>query len=109
LYTLNISNAETVDLSGSSFRPRYDCPKPQCSKSYGRKGDLTRHITTSHERPASFVCHIYRCPRGIPGNGFARKDKLVDHLTSKKHGMSKVDAMYQATWHNAQVRVGDRK
>ena len=94
----NISNAETVSLPGSSFRPLYSCP--QCNKSYRRKGDLTRHIITIHERPASFHCYFDRCPRSILGKGFARKDKLVDHLMSKKHGMNKVDARYYASFAN---------
>lgn len=88
--------------ASSSAQPlRHVCPFPQCMKSYNRKGDLTRHVTTAHQRPVSYLCHVYRCPRGIPGNGFARKDKLVDHLTTKKHGLSKVDALYEATLHNA--------
>jgi uncharacterized C2H2 Zn-finger protein len=100
LYPPNISNAETVSLLGSSFRPRYSCPQPRCNKSYRRKGELTRHIATAHERPASFHCHFDRCPRSILGKGFARKDKLVEHLVSKKHGMSKVDARYYASFAN---------
>jgi hypothetical protein len=58
------------------------------------------YITTTHERPASFHCHFDRCPRSILGKGFARKDKLVDHLVSKKHGMSKIDARYYASFVN---------
>jgi hypothetical protein len=97
LYPPNISNAE-ITLLGSSLRPRYSCP--QCNKPYRRRGDLTRHMTTTHERPASFHCHFDRCPRSILGKGFARKDKLVDHLMSKKHGMSKIDARYIASFAN---------
>jgi hypothetical protein len=81
--------------------PRNACPDPSCNKHYARTGDLTRHITTVHRRPANYLCHFKRCPRSIKGNGFARKDKLVDHLTSKKHGLNKDDAEYEATKNNA--------
>ena len=67
-----------------------------CSKHYARKGDLTRHITTAHRRPASFLCHFRHCPRSIEGKGFHRRDKLVDHLMSTKHRLSKVEAVYEA-------------
>jgi Zinc finger, C2H2 type len=79
--------------------PRHTCG--QCGKSYSRKGELTRHVATVHHRPRSFLCHLDRCPRGIYGKGFARKDKLVVHLVSKKHGLSKVDALYEANLYNA--------
>jgi hypothetical protein len=97
----NISNAETNYRPGPPLPPRHYCLQPNCNKAFNRRGDLTRHIITVHQRSASFLCHIHRCPRGIPGKGFARKERLVNHLTSKKHGMSKADAMYEAALRNA--------
>jgi hypothetical protein len=79
---------------------KHYCQYGSCLKSFIRKGDLTRHAKTVHQRPARFVCHIDRCPRGIPGNGFTRKDKLVDHLISKKHGLNRGDAVYEVTKNN---------
>ncbi len=77
------------------------CLYAGCQKVYSRKGDLSRHVKNAHEKPSCFMCHFHRCPRGIPGKGFARKDKLVGHLKSKKHGLSAKDAAYEATLHNA--------
>jgi uncharacterized Zn-finger protein len=81
--------------------PPHACPHSGCSKYYARKGDLTRHIATVHQYPSGFLCHFRHCPRSIKGKGFARKDKLVDHLTSKMHGLNKDDARYEATKNNA--------
>jgi hypothetical protein len=91
---------EKQTLERLSNVSRHYCQQESCNKSFLRKGDLTRHTITAHQRPAVFVCHIHRCPRGIPGKGFARKDKLVDHLTSKKHGLNRDDAVYEATKNN---------
>lgn len=78
---------------------RHHCWYANCPKSYSRYGDLTRHIKTTHEAPFSFQCHFDRCPRGINGQGFARKDKLVNHLKSK-HKLSAKDATYTVALHN---------
>lgn len=83
---------------------RHICPHRHCRNTYLNKGDLTRHITGVHESPCSFLCHIDRCPRGIPGQGFGRKDKLIDHLKSRKHGLSAKDAAYEAALHNTSRR-----
>jgi hypothetical protein len=76
--------------------------QPVSRKSYARQGDLTRHIKTYHGAPSRFLCYVHRCPRSITGNGFPRRDKLVDHLKSSKpgHGLSHKDAVYQAAFHN---------
>ena len=76
------------------------CPYDLRLKDYASKGDLTRHIRTVHEMAAHFHYRIDMCPRSIPGNGFPRKDKLVDHLKSKKRGLSHEQAGYQATLHD---------
>jgi hypothetical protein len=43
-----------------------------------------------------------RCPRSIPGKGFASNDKLVDHLKSSKpgHRLSQRVAVYQVSLRN---------
>ena len=97
---LTSGNLSTTPVS-SSNGGSHACPYEQCHKSYGRNGDLSRHIKNKHQQPSLFLCHFRRCPRGIPGMGFARKDKLVDHLKSKKHGLSANDAAYEATLQNA--------
>jgi hypothetical protein len=60
--------------------------------------------------PPLFHCHIDRCPRSIQGRGFRRKDKLVDHLKSKKaphHGLSHKDAVFQAALHSTSYQPGN--
>ncbi len=74
----------------------HPCPRASCTNTFIRKGDLTLHIITIHQRPSRYHCHFHKCPCGIPGKGFVRKDKLVDHLMSKRHGLSKADAVYEA-------------
>jgi hypothetical protein len=95
-FTYTLDPVAAHQVNPPSLRLRHPC---YCAKSYNRKGDLKRHVTTAHLNPSSFLCHFDHCPRGITGNGFARKDKLTNHLTSKKHGMSKVDAVFEADLH----------
>lgn len=91
-----------LDLAGAV--QRHFCHYGNCVKSYARYGDLTRHIKTIHEAPSSYLCYFDRCPRSINGRGFARKDKLVDHLKSRKHRVSAEDAAYAAALHNPPQR-----
>lgn len=97
--TNTITNATSLEISSQQPHARHHCPNPLCTKTYCRKGDLTRHITTFHNRPSGWHCHIDRCPRSIFGKGFPRKDKLVAHLMSKRHGLSKTEAQYQVALH----------
>ena len=71
-----------------------------CERRYVRFGDLQRHVQTVHCNPAYYLCHFRRCPRSIKGCGFLRRDKLVDHLKSRKHGLSHEEAVYKAKEHN---------
>jgi hypothetical protein len=88
------------NIGGLDDGGRHRCSYANCPKSYSRRGELTRHIKNIHVAPSSFQCHIDRCPRGIDGRGFAQKDKLVNHLKSKKHKLSAKDAAYAAALHN---------
>jgi hypothetical protein len=83
------------------------CSYAGCGKSFRRKGDLTRHVNGAHCNKSSFLCPFDRCPRSITGNGFHRKDKLIDHLTTAKHGLSREDALYQATLRSHHPPIGD--
>jgi hypothetical protein len=77
--------------------PRHACPS--CPSSYLRIGDLVRHQGEKHGLPR-FLCPVDRCPRGIEGEGFGRSHHLVAHLTSKKHGMEKTEALFLARQFN---------
>jgi hypothetical protein len=72
------------------------CLWPGCEKKYIRAGDLERHMWSVHYASSHYLCHFRRCPRSIKGRGFGRKDKLVDHLKSRKHSLSHEDAVYEA-------------
>jgi len=94
--------SDIVENIGSNDLPdrnaRHFCPS--CTTSFSRKTDLSRHFLNVHERPSRYLCHLHRCPRGIPGKGFARKDKLVDHL-KKKHALNSTDAAYEVALHES--------
>lgn len=91
----------SVERTSSSVVERsHVCIAEGCNKSYVRNGDLSRHEKNVHEHPSAFRCHFHRCTRGISGRGFSRKDKFVDHLKSRYHGLSHKDARYEAEWHN---------
>ncbi|KAL8917077.1 MAG: hypothetical protein Q9208_008193 [Pyrenodesmia sp. 3 TL-2023] len=65
----------------------YHCDAPGCSHKCKRKGDLERHISTSHCLNAKkFPCSYPGCERG-GANGFPRKDKLKDHFENVHRGV----------------------
>jgi hypothetical protein len=62
----------------------------------------------SKQPRSRFFCPFFRCPRSTPQYGFARKDKLVDHLKSKKHNLSHGEALYEATMHNVRRGLSEK-
>jgi hypothetical protein len=90
-------------FGSTAVKRAHVCDWPGCEKSYIRTGDLDRHIWTIHENPSHYLCHFRRCPRSIKGRGFGRKDKLIDHLKSRKHDLSHEDALYEAAKHNVDL------
>ncbi|PVH79865.1 hypothetical protein DL98DRAFT_375016, partial [Cadophora sp. DSE1049] len=57
------------------------CPERDCShkKAFGKHGDLDRHHKSKHsDGSLPFKCTRPSCPKPI--NGFARRDKLKEHL-----------------------------
>lgn len=54
------------------------CDAPGCSKRFKRRGDLKRH-KLSHASEQIHSCSVPNCSRIRP-KGFARKDKLIDHM-----------------------------
>lgn len=56
------------------------CTYPQCTylKPFGKKCDLRRHIETVHEAASNHTCPVESCEANI--KGFARKDKLLNHI-----------------------------
>jgi hypothetical protein len=56
------------------------CTYPQCTypNPFGKQCDLRRHIETVHKPSSSHTCPVESCEANI--NGFARKDKLLNHI-----------------------------
>lgn len=57
------------------------CPERDCShkKAFGKQGDLDRHYKSKHFNGSlPFKCTRPLCPKPI--NGFARRDKLKEHV-----------------------------
>jgi hypothetical protein len=81
-----------------------------CCKRFASSRDLKRHYNgvPSKQSRSRFFCPFFRCPRSTPQYGFARKDKLVDHLKSKKHSLSHGDALYEATMHNVRRGLSEK-
>jgi len=94
----------THEASAATPIRSYVCQYNGCQKRFVRPGDLNRHERYVHSNQRAFRCHFHRCTRGVPGCGFSRKDKLVDHLKSRYHGLSHDDARYEAGWHNRLTR-----
>lgn len=65
----------------------HHCDTPGCSHKSKRRGDLERHIRTSHCLDAKkYSCSFPGCERG-GDNGFPRKDKLKDHFENIHRGV----------------------
>lgn len=56
------------------------CTYPQCTRTdpFGKQCDLRRHIETVHETSSNHICPVESCEANI--KGFARKDKLLNHI-----------------------------
>lgn len=62
------------------------CTVPLCKhkRPFSKQGDLDRHILSVHNAKPSFKCPYLKCDRHE--RGFARKDKLKDHINKHGHG-----------------------
>jgi hypothetical protein len=94
------SSSISSDMPSPQEENRHRCFHDECEKTCKHEGDLARHIRNVHKAPSAYLCHFPLCPRGVTNHGFPRKDKLVDHLMSNKHGLARDDARYEATRHS---------
>jgi hypothetical protein len=94
------SSSISSDMPSPQKENRHRCFHDKCERTYKHEGDLARHIKNVHKAPSAYLCHFPLCPRGLINHGFPRKDKLVDHLMSNKHGLARDDARYEATKHS---------
>ncbi|MCJ1360735.1 MAG: hypothetical protein MMC33_010744 [Icmadophila ericetorum] len=61
------------------------CPHPVCrGRTFTRAADLERHMKRHQNGPKEFGCSVPGCTK-IGVDGFDRRDKLEDHLKTKKH------------------------
>lgn len=65
---------------------RYLCSAPNCSKRFIDAYNLERHERSVHQKQSLYFCSEPTCPRAASsGRGFARKDKLMEHLRTSGH------------------------
>ncbi|RAH44299.1 C2H2-type zinc finger protein [Aspergillus brunneoviolaceus CBS 621.78] len=74
-----VESYETLDAS-KPVKP-YTCE--DCNKAFTRPADLKRHQTSVHN-PVFQDCPVQECLRK-DGNGFPRRDHLIEHLRSFHH------------------------
>ena len=68
-------------------RPPFSCLVEDCRFSSKRWSDFIRHTSTKHcNDPTKFACSVFGCKHNGEGNGFTRKDKLLDHFKSMHKG-----------------------
>jgi len=72
------------------------CSHATCSISFSRRSDLKRHMETKHSTNRPFFCSFDACDRSA--DGFARKDKLDDHL-------KKTHPMFQCSFDHCESKV----
>jgi hypothetical protein len=61
---------------------RVSCTEPGCNVTFSRESDRRRHVRTIHQLNAGYYCKEIGCSRR--GEGYSRKDKLIEHQR-KKH------------------------
>ncbi|KAH8148002.1 uncharacterized protein LAJ45_08104 [Morchella importuna] len=78
---------KSVDVrsTGLSSAPgrRYRCPVRGCNLQFKRRAEMDRHKESVHQPSPGHLCPIPGCNRGVPDNGFSRKDNLRQHLKLK--------------------------
>ncbi|KAF4978753.1 hypothetical protein FZEAL_4914 [Fusarium zealandicum] len=66
---------------------QHKCTYPNCTKGFGTKTHLQRHINDRHEKKKKFHCAVPGCDYSRQGGkGFPRKDNWKRHMT-KIHNM----------------------
>ena len=59
--------------------PRLNCAS--CERSFNQRGDLVRHMNTTHGNPGDFyLCPYSSCKRSQSDKGFPRKDNWRNHI-----------------------------
>ena len=66
---------------------KFHCHAPDCKAAFNSMTDLKRHSAMHCTNPVMHSCEKPGCDR-VGDNGFARKDKLRDHLRQKHKGMT---------------------
>ena len=122
-----IQDAVTISADGGMHGPvrgtqqnskavSHHCTKSGCTKSYVRRGDLTRHVREAHDLSSWFRCPIERCYANSPISGFKRMHRLVEHLmkdiSHKDYENTEHPRLFNqadATWlaHDANANRGD--
>ena len=75
-------NPSLYTSAGQAGIGYYHCPHLGCDVSARRMPDLERHMKKHDSGPKPFSCPMRDCDRH-GDRGFARKDKLNDHLKAK--------------------------
>ncbi|KAH8654129.1 hypothetical protein BGZ60DRAFT_161251 [Tricladium varicosporioides] len=63
------------------------CTYPQCTYTnpFGKQCDLRRHVETVHESSCNHICPVESCEANV--KGFARKDKLLNHIREQHENL----------------------
>ncbi|KAI5853272.1 hypothetical protein DFP73DRAFT_36534 [Morchella snyderi] len=79
------SKSADVRSAGLSSAPgrRYRCSVRGCNLQFKRRAEMDRHKESVHQPSPGHLCPILGCNRGVPDNGFSRKDNLRQHLKLK--------------------------
>ncbi|KUJ11306.1 uncharacterized protein LY89DRAFT_674637 [Mollisia scopiformis] len=77
------ANAVVSRVSNNNQRP-YNCPHPQCTLAFRRRGDRDHHALSHNPNAPRFSCTYPGCSR-VGRRGFLRRDKLAQHQAHMNH------------------------
>ena len=98
-----VHDIKPTEDNSKAGKEEFQCPYPDCDKSYSKKGNLNVHVRTFHEQSLKFVCGQTQVslqqdeiPTGTVitgcGKSFSSKQVLEDHVRAAHLGLQSLQS-----------------